>query len=291
LSGNIKFLQDPVAANRLVELFDSPTLRSVYTVLSDIKTRTESLMAFLRKFDDLGATYYQKFADDTDLVKSWFRYFDEPLLNLAFLQLESEAMLKFVERYGKCSEEGFQMIKYNAEVHIARLLEYPDATHHLDYFNNRRAEMLPPGFKEADKGDFFNLHEIDTFIDVEIAYGGKSRASLKNEAGDIIMLGGNFNGQSLDPLGLAYSAIPSWNYRFTKELNSFKKSVSRHFGKISNPKGRPPLNKVVIDYKFMDEISVLIGENPNYLREEVDQYILLNFPHYNNSNFIIKINY
>ncbi|WP_454881427.1 hypothetical protein [Sphingobacterium detergens] len=291
LSGNIRFLQDPVAANRMVELFDSPMLKSMYTVLLDTKTRTESLTAFLRKFDDLGATYYQKFADDTDLVKSWFRYIDEPLLNLAFLQLESEAMLKFVERYGKCSEEGFQMIKYNAEVHIARLLEYPDATHHLDYFNNRRAEMLPPGFKEADKGDFFNLHEIDTFIDVEIAYGGKSRASLKNEAGDIIMLGGNFNGQSLDPLGLAYSAIPSWNYRFTKELNSFKKSVSRHFGKISNPKGRPPLNKVVIDYKFMDEISVLIGENPNYLREEVDQYILLNFPQYNNSNFIIKINY
>lgn len=86
-------------------------------------------------------------------------------------------------------------------------------------------------------------------------------------------------------------AIPAWTNKFNRNFKDFKGSIDRHFGKISNPKGRPQLDKVVIDYKYMDEISVSIGQSPNYLRHEVDQYILSNFPQYNNSNYLIKLNY
>ena len=65
----------------------------------------------------------------------------------------------------------------------------------------------------------------------------------------------------------------------------------RQRGKISNPKGRPALDKVVIDYKYMDEISVSIGQRPNYLKLQIDQYISSNFPQYNNSTYLIRINY
>ena len=70
-------------------------------------------------------------------------------------------VLSLLKRYGNVSEEGFMMIRSNPKVHIDRLLKYPEAAHHIDYFNTRRAEMLPPNFKEADKGEFFNPHEID----------------------------------------------------------------------------------------------------------------------------------
>ena len=186
---------------------------------------------------------------------------------------------------------GFLMIKSNPKVHISRLLEYPEATHHTEYFNTRRAEMLPPNFQEADKGEFFNLHEIDNFIELEIAYGGRARASLKAEAGDIIMESGSLKGQSLDPMGLSHKAIYGWTNKFTRNFKRFKDSIDVHFGKISNPKGRPQLDKVVIDYKYMDEISIAIGQSPNYLRHEIDQYILSKFPQYNNSTYLIKINY
>jgi len=39
----------------------------------------------------------------------------------------------------------------------------------------------------------------------------------------------------------------------------------------------------------MDEISIAVGQSPNYLRDEVDKYILSNFPQYNNSIYLIKL--
>ena len=106
------------------------------------------------------------------------------------------------------------------------------------------------------------------------------------------MESGSLKGQSLDPLGLSSEAISSWTNKFNKNFNKFKVSIDRHFGKIDMPpNGLPHLNKVAIDYKYMDEISVSIGESPNYLRFQVDQYILSNFPQYNNSTYLIKVNY
>ena len=45
------------------------------------------------------------------------------------------------------------------------------------------------------------------------------------------------------------------------------------------------------DFAQRGEISVSIGQSPNYLRHEVDQYILSKFPQYNNSTYLIKVNY
>lgn len=230
-------------------------------------------------------SYYNKFVQDSNLLEGWIRYRYEPNIINDFLNLSQDEikLFTFLRRYGKTSAKGFNNIKSKPKEYIKHLLDYPEATHHIEYFNTRRAEMLPPNFKEADKGEFFNLHEIDNFIEVEIAYGGKARASLKTEAGDIIMESGSLPGQSLDPLGLASEAIPAWTNKFNRNFKDFKGSIDRHFGKISNPKGRPQLDKVVIDYKYMDEIkptlkqdilSYIQTKHPNYIE---DHLIKLNF--------------
>ncbi|UIR56365.1 hypothetical protein LZQ00_00720 [Sphingobacterium sp. SRCM116780] len=307
LSNNIKFLENTDVANRLVSLYDDINLKNVYKALIESQAPPESITAFLKTFDDIGAAYYTKFADDVTLVKSWFRYYDEPVLSSIFLQLKKDGTLKFVERYGKCSDEGFNMIKSNAKVHIDRLLEYPDATHHIDYFNNRRAEMLPPNFKDMATNQFYRLHETDSFIEIELKYGGKAKGSLINEAGDIIMQGGTLNSQSLDPLGIKFD-LPqkllqqqdinrfynNWlgEYIPNNKSTGFLGSIDKHFKKINNPDvGKPPLDKVVIDYKYLDEISAAIGQSSDYLKIQIDQFILTNFNQYNNDNFLIKLNY
>ncbi len=104
--------------------------------------------------DEVGnnISYYNKFVQDSDLLKGFIRYRYEPNLIETFTILskpENEAKLfDFLKRYGNTSDEGFNMIKSNPNVHIDRLLEYPEATHHIEYFNIRRAEMLPPNFKD-----------------------------------------------------------------------------------------------------------------------------------------------
>ena len=269
----------------IVMYYSEPALRDILKPLDFSKRWKIS--------DQVGnnTNLFNNFKTDSNLLEGWIRYRFEPNIIEKFISLTEIEVLSLLKRYGNVSEEGFMMIRSNPKVHIDRLLKYPEATHHINYFNTRRAEMLPPNFKEADKGEFFNPHEIDNFIEVEIAYGGKARSSLKSEAGDIIMESGSLKGQSLDPLGLSSQAIPAWSNKFNRNFKDFKGSIDRHFGKINNPKGRPALNKVVIDYKYMDEISVSIGESPNYLRFQVDQYILSNFPQYNNSNYLIKVNY
>ncbi|ARS39247.1 hypothetical protein CA265_05995 [Sphingobacteriaceae bacterium GW460-11-11-14-LB5] len=72
----------------------------------------------------------------------------------------------------------------------------------------------------------------------------------------------------------------------------FNEAITRHFAKISDPvAGKPPLDIVVIDYKYMDEISIGIGQNSSYLKDEVDLYIQTNFPQYNNTTYLLKLNY
>lgn len=119
---------------------------------------------------------------------------------------------------------------------------------------------------------------------MEVKYGGKARPSSLIEAGDIIMQGGDLDGLSIDPLGLSYQAIPQWNYRFTNSFNKFKQSIDRHFEKISNPKlGRPSLNKVVIDFKYMDEIKPT-------LKQDILSYIQAKYPNYIEDH-LIKLNF
>ena len=92
------------------------------------------------------------------------------------------------------------------------------------------------------------------------------------------------NGKSLDPLGLSHQAVQSWKNKFTTNFNRFKISIDRHFDKISVPKnGKPPLDKVVIDLKYMDEVNPM-------LKQQVVDYIQTNYPQYNNDTFLIKLN-
>ena len=51
----------------------------------------------------------------------------------------------------------------------------------------------------------------------------------------------------------------------------------------------PPLDFVVIDYKYFEEISLEVSTNPNYIRNQVDTYINLN--HNTQTGKLIKLNY
>lgn len=63
-----------------------------------------------------------------------------------------------------------------------------------------------------------------------------------------------------------------------------------HYEKIYLPKnGKPALDYIVIDYKHFDEISIVIGQQPNYLKNQIDQFVIQNFNQYTNQ--LIKLNY
>jgi len=54
-------------------------------------------------------------------------------------------------------------------------------------------------------------------------------------------------------------------------------------------RGKPPLDYIVIDYKYFDEISTAIEQQPYYLKNQIDQFIIQNFNQYTNQ--LIKLNY
>jgi len=58
---------------------------------------------------------------------------------------------------------------------------------------------------------------------------------------------------------------------------------------ICQKNGKPALDYVVIDYKYFDEISIVIGQQPNYLKNQIDQFVIQNFNQYTNQ--LIKLNY
>ncbi|PBI84724.1 hypothetical protein BSF41_40520 [Flavobacterium sp. ACN2] len=165
--------------------------------------------------------------------------------------------------------------------------------------------MLPPNFKDiATKGPY-RIHETDSFIKLEIQSNGVARASLIDEAGDIIMQGGSLNGKSLDPLGIKFD-LPqkmaqqqdinrfynNWLGVYVPDQKSsgFLGSIHTHYEKIYLPKnGKPALDYIVIDYKHFDEISIVIGQQPTYLKNQIDQFVIQNFNQYTNQ--LIKLNY
>lgn len=254
-------------------------------------------------------SYYNKFGQDSNLLEGWIRYRYEPKIINDFLNLSQDEikLFTFLRRYGKTSAKGFNNIKSKPKEYIKHLLDYPEAAHHIDYYNTRRAEILPPDYLDIATKKPCRTHETDSFIELELTIGGKSRTSLSNEAGDIIMQGGSLNGKSLDPLGIRYDLsqkisqqqdimrfYTNWlgEYIPNQESKGFLGSIDKHFRKITNPiVGKPALDVVVIDYKYFDEISIAIGQSPNYLRQQIDLFIITNFSQYNNSNFLIKLNY
>lgn len=248
---------------------------------------------FLERFPITDTVSFNEFLNNPKLIKSWGRYFEDQLMDEGFNLLNNGEQIFILEKYGDCTLEVFINIKSRARVHLRRFLEFREPTHNLEYFVQRRGEMLPPLFKDlGGDGKAYGIHEVDSFISLEINFGGKIRPSLSSEAGDVIIEGGTLNGKSLDPLGLAPKAIPPWKLRFTDSFMDFKEAITRHFAKISDPvAGKPPLDIVVIDYKYMDEISIGIGQNSSYLKDEVDLYIQTNFPQYNNTTYLLKLNY
>ena len=165
--------------------------------------------------------------------------------------------------------------------------------------------MLPPGFSDVATKGMYRIHETDSFIKLELENSGVTRASNIDEAGDVIMIGGILNGKSLDPLGIN-STLPqkitnaqdqirfynNWLGEFipNQKNSGFLGSIHTHFEKIYLPKNdKPPLDFVVIDYKYFDEISIAIGEQPNYLKNLIDQFISQNFSQYTSQ--LIKLNY
>jgi hypothetical protein len=252
-----------------------------------------------------------KFNGSDDLFKGFFRYFDDLELRTEFKALlgtngtDQAKMIKFLERYGDISNVAFRNLKAKAaKVSLKQkfkyLLDFPNATHDIAYFNKRRAEILPPGFEDVAKQKFYGAQEVDSFIELELLTGGKARPSQINDAGDIIMDGGSLHGLSLDPLGPPHNIgellVGGLDYsKWLDEINGergFLPSIKRHFEKISNPmNGKPALDKVVIDYTYFEDISLAIGQNPNYFKNFIDNILSNHFPVYNNSNFLIKLNY
>lgn len=266
----------------------------------------EKRVKFLDEMGEISQPNFNRLLNNSDLTNQWLRYYDDLVLREEFKALGENGMITFIEKYGNIPEEAFTNIKYKPKDHIKHLMDFPDATHNIAYFNKRRAEMLPPPFKDADVGSIYGIQEIDSFIELELQFNGIVRPSLRNEAGDIIMQGGNLNGLSLDPMGIKNN-IPqlielkgnqfyqNWLGNIGQgqvERKGFLGSIQTHFEKIYNPKnGRPPLDRVVIDYKYFDEISQAIGEDPIYFRNLIDTFISSNFSQYNNSSFLIKLNY
>jgi len=168
---------------------------------------------------------------------------------------------------------------------------------------NNRLVQMKNSFVDINGSGIFSPHELESFVDLEIIYKMKVRASQGNEAGDVIALSGILKGQSLDPFGLADRAINSWKSRFDllwDEKRQFANSIDRHFKKIHSPEPRKPsLNKVVLDFRHMDSVGnnmkkkvidyiyndliVGVGENESKFPAQYKQYV--------NDNYFIKLNF
>ncbi|MFN3444486.1 MAG: hypothetical protein ACK44D_01995 [Bacteroidia bacterium] len=253
------------------------------------KTTDSARKAFLTKFSSTSSTIENAFKSNSDLVSNFARFYNDSKVGVVFYGRTDVEIFKFLEKYGDITENTFKNLKtpwykVTSDDKVKRLFDFPDAVHDIAYFNTRRADMLPPGFGDIATKQMCRIHEIDSFIEIELQFGGKARASLSNEAGDIIMVGGTLNGKSLDPLGLAPNAINPWKNNFAYQFGGFKVSIDRHFEKIFSPDiSKPPLDKVVIDFKYMDQIDPT-------LKQQVLDYIQLKHQQYNNSTYLIKLN-
>ncbi len=280
---DILFVTRPSKVENIIKFYDEVPLRNRLESMSRVERD-----AFLEKYKNLSSTIFDKFVDSPDLINYWKRYNLYPAVRSEFTLLDNADQIKILEQYGDCSELIFNNIKYNAKLHLKQLKDFDIITHDFAYFIKRRGEMLPPEFIDlGGRKGVAGPHEIDNFIEIELLYSGRARASFSNEAGDIIMQGGVLDGQSIDTMGLSHMAISTWGMKYNRMRRIFKDAIVSHFEKIHVPiPGRPPLNKVVIDFKYMDDI------NPNLKQEILD---FLNgsefpYPQYNNSTYLIKTN-
>lgn len=219
-------------------------------------------------------------------------------------------------KYNLVTEDGIVLDTNLSQSEAAkRIKEYSNAAkkkkvsfqEHLDELIKRRSDLLKSNrmtemtntFVDINGSGKYAPHEIESFSDLEIKFDMTVRASLANEAGDIIAVNGQLINQSLDPLGLRDRAINAWRKNFNKlwdEKRQFANSIDRHFEKIHMPTvGKPPLNKVVIDFRHMDDVG-------NDMKQKVIDYIYnglevngQKFPsqysRYVNDEYLIKLNF
>ena len=110
---------------------------------------------------------------------------------------------------------------------------------------------------------------------------------MEHEAGDVI---DDITGISYDTMGISQDVIIPWTKNGIDSVNfwfeRFKDSITVHFDKINKI---PPLDYVVIDYKYFDQISLAVNSNPNFLRDQIDLFIMQNHNQYIDK--LIKLNY
>jgi len=292
---DIFFFTKQTRVDRIIQFYDQVNLRPILEAF-----KVEQRVVFLDEFANISNVNFSKFVAKQQLINYWKRIYYDLALRSEFRLLGEDGMIKFIDRYGDISEESISLIRYNPTKHIKHLMEFVDATHDIAIFNVRRSEILPPSYIDADGVGLFRTHEVNSFIELELQFFGKIRASARNEAGDVIMFGGSLNGKSLDAMGIRNNVpglIQQKGIQFyTNWLGDidtgFLGSIKTHFEKIYVPRdGKPALDIVVIDYKYFDEISSAIGQPPNYFKNLIDSFISTNFSQYNNSTYLIKLNY
>ena len=302
----VDVLADETKTTSIIRYYNEPDLRDFLEPLS-----------FDKKWNVLeevgnNISYFNRFKQDSDLLEGWIRYRYEPNFNTAFSNLSNNEaeLFRFLQKYGGMPDEAFKNLKLSyekitVENKFKQLLDFPDATQDIAYFNKRRAEMLPPDFIDSRRKNMLNIEEVDGAIDLELSYNLDLVPSLKHQAGDFIHI---VTGRSYDhmgipfdfPLKVANSNNPNVFYTnwlgyydiISKEGKGYLNSIAEHFEKISNPKdGLPSLNTVVINYKHFEELSTSFGKPSNHLKNLTDQFLQQNFASYISTNKLIKLNY
>jgi hypothetical protein len=272
------YICNQTRTNALIRYVDEPITKPIINTLS-----YERKLVFIDTFGDKFATFKNK----PELINQWKRYYDDGVLRTDFKALGQDKMIKFLEKYGDIPDKVFQSLKIETNFKFNRLLEFPEATHNISYFNKRRSEMLKPFFEDSKTGKYIRLHEVDNYIELELKLNKKLRASLEHEAGDVI---DDITGISYDTMGISQDVIIPWTKNGIDSVNfwfeRFKDSITVHFDKINKIS---PLDYVVIDYKYFDQISLAVNSNPNFLRDQIDLFIMQNHNQYIDK--LIKLNY
>lgn len=133
----IDFLTNQNYVDTIVDFYDDDFLRAGLEAVESTKR-----IEFIKNFRYITTTNFNKFVTNHDLVKYWFRYFDENALRFDFMDLNNIKQLKFLEDYGNCIDDVFDtlkeggLIKYWNKVDDAPL----DALVHSNYI--RRVDYL-----------------------------------------------------------------------------------------------------------------------------------------------------
>lgn len=127
--------------------------------------------------------------------------------------------------------------------------------------------------KDHNRKKVFSDDQLESFVEIELIHKTKVRPSEAGEAGDVVGLTGKWAEKTFDAAGLPNNlgAIKGWEHKFVKNLKNFKESIDVHFNKL---KGNPPLDKFVLDLRYVDKYPPQTKkEIMNYLEENYKLYL------------------